>query len=344
MIASVGFRNFKALRNTTLDLAPFNLVIGPNGSGKTSLIQALVRLRDLALLPAATVTPFAPEAAALELSFRFAPPHADVEAQISCSAELVWDRLQVKSPSAERWASVRDDLARLRSYVFDHSAMAKGSPLAEGEQLATDGSNLAAVLGLWRRLKPAVFRAAETEFCRLLPEFSRLEIRQAGDGRQTLGAVLRGGGVVPAENLSQGTFYTLAMVTLACEPAPPPVLCIEEMDRGIHPRMLRDVRDLLYRLSYPSNAGTASARAPVQIIATTHSPYLLDLFRDHPEEVVIAQKQGEEARFERLTDRADLPQLLQEGTLGDMWFAGILGGVPDEDGGARPDDPTEPGR
>jgi predicted ATPase len=130
------------------------------------------------------------------------------------------------------------------------------------------------------------------------------------------------------ENLSQGTLYTLALLALAFDPTPPSVICIEELDRGLHPRMLREIRDALYRLSYP--VAYREQRPPVQIVATTHSPYLLDLFRDHPEEVVIAQKQGQEARFERLADRVDLPELLQEGTLGDMWFAGILGGVPDE--------------
>jgi AAA15 family ATPase/GTPase len=45
MIAAVQFRNFKALRSTGVKLAPFNLVLGPNGSGKTSLIQALLRRR-----------------------------------------------------------------------------------------------------------------------------------------------------------------------------------------------------------------------------------------------------------------------------------------------------------
>ena len=51
MIASIAFRKFKALRQTRVELSPFNLFIGPNGSGKTSLIEALLRLRTLVALP-----------------------------------------------------------------------------------------------------------------------------------------------------------------------------------------------------------------------------------------------------------------------------------------------------
>ena len=162
-----------------------------------------------------------------------------------------------------------------------------------------------------------------------MPEYTGIELQRAAGGNVTLGLVLGDGeGTVSAENLSQGSLYLLAILALAFDPNPPSVLCIEEIDRGVHPRVLREVRDAFYRLSYPQSFGLK--RAPVQVIATTHSPYLLDLFRDHPEEVVIAQKHGRASVFERLSDRADLAELLQEGSLGDMWYSGILGGVPDE--------------
>ena len=86
------------------------------------------------------------------------------------------------------------------------------------------------------------------------------------------------------------------------------------------------MRDALYRLAYPESVG--EKRDPVQVIATTHSPYLLDLFRDHPEEIVIANKTGQEARFERLSDQHNINEILHDAHLGDVWYTGILGGVP----------------
>ncbi len=118
------------------------------------------------------------------------------------------------------------------------------------------------------------------------------------------------------------------MLTISYLPSPPPIVGIEEPDRGIHPRLLRDIRDALYRLAYPEDFG--EKREPVQVIATTHSPYMLELFRDHPEEIVIAEKVGNEARFHRLADRPDIEEILQDTSLGEAWYSGILGGVPQE--------------
>jgi hypothetical protein len=98
-------------------------------------------------------------------------------------------------------------------------------------------------------------------------------------------------------------------------------------NHGIHPRLLRRVRDAIYRLAYPRES---DRRDPVQVIATTHSPYFLDLFKDHPEEIVIAEKQEEGVKFQRLSDRADIDQILTDAPLGEVWYSGVLGGVPAE--------------
>jgi predicted ATPase len=332
VIAAVHFQNFKALRSAAVRLEPFNLLIGPNGSGKTSLIQALLRLRSLAALPAAHTHELDhPRAGGPEIAFTFLPPFDGIRVKAACAHdELVCDTLVVDHPpgaDGERaWEELRARIRTIRGFLFDHYAMAVPAKRDDVRELASNAGNLAAVLADWRDRYPANLQKLEAEFRRIVPEFAGLDFQTVGERVELLARV--NGERVPADSLSQGTLYLLAVLCLAFSPEPPGIVCLEEADRGVHPRMLREVRDALYRLSYPRDFG--EERAPVQVVTTTHSPYLLDLFRDHPEEVVLAHKRGREATFERLSERADLRELLGEASLGDLWFSGILGGTPDE--------------
>lgn len=329
VIASLAFRNFKALRATRVALAPFNLVIGPNGSGKTSLIEAIMRLRTLSKLPLSGVTRGEQRAGGPEIEITFDPPYDGIVGRMGCVSERMCDTLAIEPPGAADWPALRGKLASIRGYALEHDAMAVASRRSAGAALSANGENLAAVLAHRRERAPDAFAALTAELWRIMPEFRALELTESEDGLVEFGLRLAEDGVVPAGELSQGMLYLLAVLTLAFEPEPPHLLCIEEVDRGIHPRTLREIRDALYRLSYPRAFGLD--RHPVQIITTSHSPYFIDLFRDHPEEIVISHKHGRAAQFSRLADRPDLPELLREGSLGDMWFSGILGGVPESE-------------
>ena len=327
VIASIAFRNFKALRNTHVALTPFNLVIGPNGSGKTSLIEAVQRLRTLAKLPLSEAAGVQ-KSGGPEIEVRFAPPHEGIVVRMGCVSDVQCDTLRIEPADAPGWPALRAELGTMRSYVLDHRAMAEPAKRSEGAELNPDGGDLPAVLFQLRATAPEAFAEMTAELLRMMPEFRALELEAVDGERVALALRLVENGLVPAEGLSQGTLYLLGVLAMAFDPKPPRVLCIEEVDRGIHPRMLREIRDALYRLSYPESFG--SKRRAVQVVTTTHSPYFIDLFRDHPEEIVISQKHGRAAEFGRLSDRTDLAELLREGSLGDMWFSGILGGVPEE--------------
>lgn len=329
MIASVAFRRFKALRNAQVRLTPFNLVLGPNGSGKTSLIEALQHLRTLSQLPPMDPTTAHVTENGPSMVFQFTPPYEHLEVRLACVDSDHCDAIHLTPPDAPDWPALKAGIERIRSFAFDPEAMALPTALQPGAELAADGANLAAVLAHWREATPAAYDAFVAEALRLFPEYTKFDLQSRAGNRVALAFTLLGEvGVVSGEDLSQGTLHTLAVLALAAMPQPPSVVCVEELDHGVHPRTLRELRDALYRLAYPESVGLD--RPSVQVVATTHSPYLLDLFRDHPEDVVITQKHGREAHFERLADRPDLDQLLEEGSLGDIWFSGILGGVPEE--------------
>ena len=88
MIESIEFHNFKVLREATLRLGRFNLLVGPNGSGKTTVLAALRMAVEGATLPpfgqvASTGTTSKP----VSVTIRFSS--SSVLAGIR--AELKWD-------------------------------------------------------------------------------------------------------------------------------------------------------------------------------------------------------------------------------------------------------------
>ncbi len=331
MIASIEFTNFKVLRSARIELGPFNLLIGPNGSGKTSALLALQRLRQFAARPPAFGGGPGAGAGAESpglLHFRFTPPFHDLEAFIDCAPDGSGRVLRVEGTGdlPGRWGQLVSRLTTLRVIALDQAALARPSPAGAPIMLGDDGTNLPAALHRLEREEPESFARVQAEFRRVLPEYRSIGVAVAPDGARRLVAGIEGEDRrLGAEDLSQGTLVLLGLLVLTQARPAPAILCLEEIDRGMHPRLLREIRDLLYRLSYPSAGGLVS-----QILATTHSPYLLDLFREQLEEVIVTQKRGAEATFERLSDREDLRGAIGNASLGDLWYSGILGGVPDE--------------
>ncbi len=337
MLDSIEFQNFKILRNATLPLAPFTLIVGPNGSGKSTALQALQ-----ALTPTAQVKFEKSITAGLEVTDRTV-----------VKITLQWSDLYEKVVTDARWLRggrsgrrhVRPSTGRepsptsqhllnsllsgIRVYSLDASAIIRPVELKPDTKFSPNGQNIAGVMDRLRDEEPERFEALNEELGRWLPEFDRILFETPSAGhRAFLLRTRKGHYALPARDLSQGTVLALAIITLAYLPDPPPLIGIEEPERGVHPRLLRNIQTALYRLSYPEQFG--EDRQPVQVIATTHSPYFLDLYKDHPEEIVIAQKTDDGAQFERLSDQPHIMEVLDDAPLGEVWYSGVLGGVPAE--------------
>ena len=120
---------------------------------------------------------------------------------------------------------------------------------------------------------------------------------------------------VPATRLSDGTLRYLCLLAILCHPNPPPLVCIEEPELGLHPDILPTVADLLKE---------ASERT--QLIVTTHSDVLVDAMTDQPESVLVCEK-GDDGTVLRRLRADDLKPWLEKYRLGELWIRGEIGGT-----------------
>lgn len=84
---------------------------------------------------------------------------------------------------------------------------------------------------------------------------------------------------VPLIRMSDGTVRWLALLSILLNPDPPPLVCIEEPELGLHPDMIHELGKLLI---------AASQR--MQLIVTTHSDALIEDFSEVPEAVLVCEK------------------------------------------------------
>lgn len=180
------------------------------------------------------------------------------------------------------------------------------------DMLEPDASNLGLVLNRLRRDPMVKARLLEA-------------LRALYDGIEDYDVQIEGGTVqvffqegnfmVPATRLSDGTLRYLCLLVILCHPNPPPLICIEEPELGLHPDILPTLADLLKE---------ASQRC--QIIVTTHSDILVDAMTDRPETILICEK-GEQGTSLKRLNRKELQPWLEKYRLGELWTRGELGGT-----------------
>ncbi len=119
---------------------------------------------------------------------------------------------------------------------------------------------------------------------------------------------------IPATRLSDGTLRFLCLLAVLCHPNPPPLICVEEPELGLHP----DIIPLLAEIIKEASSRT-------QLIITTHSDALVDAFSDEPESVVVCEKENSSTTMKRL-ERQALSEWLHKYSLGEIWQMGEIGG------------------
>ncbi|HEX3476930.1 MAG TPA: AAA family ATPase [Kofleriaceae bacterium] len=203
-------------------------------------------------------------------------------------------------------------LARFQAFVtawrfysgFDVSTsatMRRPVPSEPSPTLAEDGSNLSAVLFSLVSEHPDAWGELETLLRSAVPGFVSLAVKPRG-GPGTVMGIWREQGLkdeLTLADLSDGTLRFLCWATLCLSPNIPPLICIDEPEIGLHPRVLPALAGVL-RL--------ASARS--QILVATHSPYFLSQFQ--LDEIAVMKKEDGKAVFKRPATSQSLRQEIEE--------------------------------
>jgi hypothetical protein len=216
--------------------------------------------------------------------------------------------------------------APLEIYRFDPAIIGKEEARAGEPYIAPNGEGVSWMLDKWNagsRALRARFTRIVDALKRCVPEIIDVSFYDTDVGKRAIQVEQTGlPEPRPLSEVSDGTRLVLAILTLVNLETPPPVLLLEDIDRGLHPRLYEQLVDFLRSLA---------AEGRTQILATTHDPYLIDEFRDTPEAVVIVEKKDGASTLSNLDDR--LKVIYEPGEelgmpLGELWFRGLVGGVP----------------
>lgn len=375
MITRFRVCNYKALRDVTLDLTPVHVLIGPNDSGKTSILEALAavcRSVDHQLTDA-FVGPWQgldlvwqhdeTETLAFELhvetdgaSFRYElscrptscgrDMRIDKENVVSVSSAnaltlkehpytRVWQVLSQGTGATDEVRGVaklvHDGLSGVQFYRWtpDFLALPAASDSNRRFRMESSGFGLARCLDDIVGFDPGRFLELQRRFIDIFPEFRAIRLvpepayrapanveqpllLQQTDGKGIYFELADQRQSIRAAQASDGVLLVLAYLALLHLPTQyaPRVLLIEEPENGIHPRRLQDVLKILRE--------AVQQQQRTQVLLTTHSPYVVDLFE--PDEVTLCRKSEDGSiAVRRLSESRTVRDQLDVFTLGEIW-------------------------
>jgi energy-coupling factor transporter ATP-binding protein EcfA2 len=277
MLTRVSISNYRSFVHAEADLSPFTLVIGANGSGKTNFLK------------------FFRDANTIASGFGFRPPDGGHPHK---PTNLMPHLNGLDEPTF--FSIKRGDLD-----AIDHSPAQTAEALFPGQlveifriepdRVTTEEvvgnqtvieSSGAGVINALDALKTGIredlFDAIQTALAQFIPEIEKLGFKASGNSRKSLEVQHQGLKVpTPGHLLSEGTRTLLALLTIIHQITPPPLLLIEDLDHSLHPRLFEGFVEYLRDVCRERR---------IQVIATTHNPYLLDCFSENYDAVLIAKK------------------------------------------------------
>ena len=295
-LETIDIRNFRRISCIeNLALTPINIVIGANGAGKSSLLDAFVRAvagRNKRKFHQVRLTTSDGEIAATENRKQKQPEWAD--------PTTVWEPLRLATAaSTER--------------------NGRQCEMSHDEYLEPGGENLAAYLRRMEQEKPETLQLINNTIGLVDPRFNGMALLpDAERGMLDLGwRATDEREAQQAETLSAGTQRFLLLATALMRPTGwmPPVVLLDEPEVGLNPYALVLLAAMM-----------KTAALDTTVVAATQSSRLLDHF-DADQVIVMSWSKEDGSTARRLTTAALAPGL-EDYSLGTLWEKNEFGGRP----------------
>ena len=196
---------------------------------------------------------------------------------------------------------------------------ARSLPLAGPQKhLNIHGDNLGNVVQFMEREHSRRFQAILDRIARRIPGVDKIDTHPSPDGRLLLRFNDKGfEDPFYAQQMSDGTLKVFAYLLLLEDPAPPPLLCIEEPENGLYHKLLE-------ALATEFREHATGQKGGAQIFITTHQPYFVDAL--DPEEVWVLEKGADGfATIWRTSANETVKNMVAEGLpLGGLWYSDYL--------------------
>lgn len=343
MIRTVSLENFKAHARTTLELGRLTVLVGPNGVGKTSVLEAvhyfsqLIKSKSPHELfanerePRYLVRGGAPGLKIAEAGTRDDGTEWTASVEVSLGADETWSS-KLNPPagdsdcdekhtfsSANRNHPLWPELASAVHFRFDSQAIARpGYSEHATPRVEFDGRNTAAALAAMVLANDERYGATIDSLRAIVPSVKDVRVVQVPTG-QNGGRGFNGYALefdfasakgMPASAASDGTRLTLALLTALNAKSRPRLILIDDIEQSLHPTAQLELVSHLKKL--------LEQNPKLQIVASTHSPYVLDGV--DPDAIWVFARAADGAiAYRRLSEHPDAER--SKGTLssGQLW-------------------------
>jgi predicted ATPase len=188
------------------------------------------------------------------------------------------------------------------------------------EHLSRTGENLPNVVEYLSDQHPDVLNAILQRVTQRIPGLETVQADRTIDNRLVL-RFKDGPFHDPflARYVSDGTIKIFAYLILLNDPDPPPLLCIEEPENGLYPKLLNVLAE-----EFRAHAEGRGELPATQVFVSSHSPHFIDATR--PKELWVMKRTPDGYVAVERADRIQgIPEFCGEGAkLGSLWYEDYL--------------------